>query len=134
MEICDDRRHAAEMIGMRVRDHDGVDVVDAAIPQIGRNNLLADVKIGVHPERQASRVHQENTSSGRDEQDRIALADIDRSHLQDPGVEVWPRRNKRNPGSHARKPRDCAQGSHAPAPYRDHCQRQCSHRDYDQSE
>src|ERR1700690_724489 len=54
MEICDDGGHASEMVGGGMSNHDRVEVVDAAIPQIGRDNLFSDIEVGVHPLGQAA--------------------------------------------------------------------------------
>ena len=59
MEVRDHRRHSSQMVGMRMRDHHHVQMIDAPIPQIGGNHLLADVEVGMHPLRQPSGINQQ---------------------------------------------------------------------------
>src|SRR5258708_24279966 len=53
-EIGNHRRHSAEVISMRMSDRDHVETIEASIPKIRRDHLFAEIKVRMHPLRQAS--------------------------------------------------------------------------------
>src|SRR5580658_2493677 len=88
MEISDDGRHSAQMIGVRMRDHNCVEPIKAATPKIRRDDLLADVEVGVHPLRQAARIDQQCSAVRSNQEDRIALANIESRHLHNTAAKM----------------------------------------------
>src|ERR1039458_4719422 len=100
MEIRNDRRHASEMVGVRVSDYHGVEAIDAAIPQIRRDDLFSDVEVGVHPLRQAAGINQHRAALRRDEQNGVALPDVDGGHLHYARTDVRDRKSTRLNSSH----------------------------------
>src|SRR5258708_27904005 len=64
MEIGNHRRHSAEVISMRMRDRDHIETIEASIPKIRRDHLFADIKVRMHPLRQASGINEESAASG----------------------------------------------------------------------
>ena len=77
-------------------------MIDAAIPKIRRDHLLADIEVGMHPLRQASGINQQGAALGRDQQNGIALPDVDGRHLHHAGAKVRARGDKRNPAPQRR--------------------------------
>ena len=116
MEIRHDCRHPSKVIGVGMSDHDPVETIDAAIPEVRRDNLLADIKVGVRPLRQAPGINQQNATQGRDQQNGVALSDIDARHLHHAGAQVRARRNESNPAGHGCKQREGRGGSDARSP------------------
>ena len=77
------------LVGMR-QGHD-VDSPDAAFPQIRRDHILADVELGRRTpaeSRDSATVHQHPFAIGKDDQDAVALADVDDAHLQFPRMKL----------------------------------------------
>ena len=56
------------MVGVRVCDGDGVETMNATRPEIRRDDLFADVEVGMHPEGKASGVDEERVAIGRDDE------------------------------------------------------------------
>ncbi len=92
LKVGDDAGHAAHVIAVRVRDGDRVQPANAARPEIGRDHFLADIEVGAHVARHAAGVHQQRFAFGRDQQQRIALADIDGRDLEYAGMPLRLRR------------------------------------------
>ena len=81
------------MVGMRVRDGEGVEAADGARPQVRRHNVFADIQIRMRPARQASRIHQQGTAAGGHQQNRVSLAYINGCHLEHRGPNLRTRRD-----------------------------------------
>src|SRR5208282_6400726 len=80
VEICNHRGHSSEVVGMRMRDYDHVQTIDASMPEIRRDHLFAEIKVGMHPLRKSSGINQQGATLGRDQQNGIALSDVDGGH------------------------------------------------------
>jgi len=57
------------VVGVSVRDSDGVEAMNATRPEVRRDDLFADVKVGVHPVREASGVDEQSAAVGRDDEE-----------------------------------------------------------------
>jgi len=68
-EVGNDGGHSTHVVGVRVRDGDGVETVNATRPEIRRDNLFADVEVGMHPVREASGVDEQSVAVGRDDEE-----------------------------------------------------------------
>ena len=101
MEIRNHRGHPAEVVGMRMRDHDHVEMIDASIPKIRRDHLFAEIEVRMHPLRQASSINEQGAALGRDQQNGIALSDVNGRHLHHAGAKMRARGDKRNPDGNA---------------------------------
>jgi hypothetical protein len=66
VEICKYRGHTAEVVGMRMRDDDHVETIDASMPEVRRDHLFAEIKVGMHPLRKSSGINEQGTTCGRD--------------------------------------------------------------------
>src|SRR5208283_3096661 len=49
VEIRNYRGHSAKVVGVRMRNHDDVETIEASIPKIRRHHLLAEIEVGMHP-------------------------------------------------------------------------------------
>jgi hypothetical protein len=79
-EYC---RHSPDVILMRVGEGYGVEAPNAARPQHGRNNIFANVEIRVWRRAHNSpRIHQKGVAVGRDDEQGITLADVDRCDFE----------------------------------------------------
>src|ERR1035437_1385108 len=67
VEICHHRGHSAEVVGMRMRDDDHVQMIDASIPKIRRDHLFTDIEIRMHPLWNASGIDEQRAAFGRDQ-------------------------------------------------------------------
>ena len=82
MEVAQNGRHAAHVIVMGVGERNGVETADAVGPQDGGDDFFADVEIGLgcvsrgREEAQSSRIDEQGFAFRGDEQERVALADI----------------------------------------------------------
>jgi hypothetical protein len=83
LKVGDDAAHSAEVVGVRVRDGDRVEPPDAARPEVRRDHFLSGIELRPGVLRHASGVHQQGLAFRRDQQQRIALADIDGGNFQD---------------------------------------------------
>jgi hypothetical protein len=81
------------VVGVRVRDGDGVETMNATRPEIRRDDLFTDVEVGMHPEGKASGVDEERVAVRRNDVEGVALSDVDGGDFEDVGLEVGPRRN-----------------------------------------
>jgi hypothetical protein len=59
-----------------VGDSYGVETGDAAVPQIGRDDVLSEVEFGATRTDGSSSVDQQSAALRRDEENRVALADM----------------------------------------------------------
>ncbi len=92
---ADENRHqrgqAADVILVRVRERDDVHGADAAVPQVGRHHVFADIELrrATAAERgDAAAIHQHAFAIGKDHQQAVALAHVDGGHLQLAGMEL----------------------------------------------
>ena len=93
-EVGNDGGHSTHVVGVRVRDGDGVETMDATRPEIGRDDLLANVEVGMHPEGKASGVDEERVAVRRNDEEGVALSDVDGGDFEDAGLEARLRRNR----------------------------------------
>src|ERR1700735_5755468 len=91
MKVCDHGRHPPKMGGMGMRDHDRIQTIDAAIPEIRRNHLLSNIEIGMHPLRQTSGIDQQSAPLWSHQKNGVALANIDSRHLHNAGMNLRTR-------------------------------------------
>ena len=75
------------MVGVAVRDGDGVEARDAARPEIGRDDVFAEVELRAAGTDGASGIDEQSVPLRGDEQRGIAFTHVDRGHLQDSGME-----------------------------------------------
>ena len=89
-KIAQDGRHSAHVIAVRVGESDGVETADIARPQYRRDHVFADFKVGVRrpgrPPMGPPGVDEQGFSLGRDQQQRIPLADVDGGDLEHAGM------------------------------------------------
>src|SRR5436305_13860699 len=94
MEVADYRRQTTHVIGMGMSKCDRIYSGDATRPQIRRDHIFADVHLRVRPEGQATAVYQQRLPVRHSEEERIALAYINRCHFQNAGTKLWMGRNE----------------------------------------
>jgi len=68
---------------MTMRDCDHIKARDTARPEIGSDDIFAEVELGAAGPDGASGIDQQRAALRCYEQGGIAFADVDRSHLQD---------------------------------------------------
>jgi hypothetical protein len=73
---------------MTVGDRDRVEARDAARPQIGRDNVFAEVELRAAGAEGASGIDQQGAALRRDEQRGVAFAHVDRGDLQESGADA----------------------------------------------
>ena len=88
MEIPDHRAHAPNVVGVTVTDGHRIQPGDSAPPQIGRNNVFANIEFGVSIPQQSPGIDQQRLALGGNHQQRIALADVDGRQLQPPRMQL----------------------------------------------
>ena len=69
---------------MGVRDGDDVQRADAAVPEVGRDHILADIELRARnpsERRNAAAIHEHAAAIGENDEQTIALADVDRGEL-----------------------------------------------------
>ena len=87
-EVAEDGGHAAHVVGVGVREDEGVEAADAARPEIGGDDLFADVEEAgggggfEDGAGGAAGVDQHGSAFGADEEKGVALADVDRGELE----------------------------------------------------
>src|ERR1039457_6831532 len=103
-EVAEDGGHAAHVVGVRVGEGDDVEAAELARPEVGRNDLLADVEGGVICTQAAgvfgvgggaggaSRVDEHDAAGGADDEQRVTLADVDRGDFERVGMDDGRRR------------------------------------------
>src|ERR1017187_4725383 len=95
MKIGQQGGQTADVIFVGVGESHGVECYDAAIPQIGGDHVFADIKLGVGLVAEggdAAAIHKQGFSIGQNQQDAIALTDIDDAHFQLAAVQLgWKR-------------------------------------------
>src|ERR1700722_3081586 len=87
MEIAQDRRQSAHMVGVGMRQGYGVKMADAASPKRFRHTLFADVKILrglVRAAAKSAAIDKQSLAVRRNQKQGIALAYVDR--LQKQGI------------------------------------------------
>ncbi len=85
-------------------DGDGVEARDAARPEIGRNDVFAEVELRAAGADGASGIDQQGAALRGDEQGGVAFADVDRSDFQNSGMRV------RGGGDECESERGCEDG------------------------
>ena len=92
MEILGHRQSASLMILMGMRHHQQVDAPDTAAPEIGRDYILTRIQIRTPAARtireNPTRIHHRDFAVGKNHQQAIALAHVDRRQLQPPSPHV----------------------------------------------
>ncbi len=83
LKVRDDAAHSAHVIAVRVRKRDRIQTANPARPQIRRDDLFANIEVGVRRARHAACIQQQRLALRRDQQQRVALADIDGGDLED---------------------------------------------------
>src|SRR6266436_2648489 len=77
MKVSNDGGKSADVVGMRVRQGDGIEMVNATRPQIGRDHVVAYVEIGIRESGGPTRVNEQRFSFWTHDQDGVALAYVD---------------------------------------------------------
>ena len=102
MEVAQNGGQAAHVVGVGVGEGDGVEVADAARPERFRDDFLADVEILrglVRAAAKAAAIDEQGFAVGGDQEQRVALADVDGFHQQrvarDAGWGAGPRQRAR---------------------------------------
>ena len=93
MEVAEDGGHAAQVVGVRVGEHEDIETAKMTGPEIGRDDLLADVPSAGDDVGAAtggtSGVHQHGLAEGADDEQGVALADVDGGDFELAGMEEW---------------------------------------------
>ena len=124
MKISHHRRHSPVVVGMRMRDHHHVKMIDPPIPKIRRHHLFAQIEVGMHPRRQSSRIDEQSVLVRRHQQNGIALTHVNGSHLHHPRreyadakVQTRSTLQRQTPEPPMRKrPAACAESAPPPSP------------------
>ncbi len=82
MKIAQDRRHPADVVRVAVAEGDRVQMAQPALPQIGRNHVLANIQLAVAHPQQSAGVQQQRAAVRRDHQKRVALSNVDGGNFQ----------------------------------------------------
>ena len=130
-EVAEDGGHAAHVVGMRVGEGDDVETAELARPEVGRNHLFANVEGGVFRAEARgvlrvgsrsgwpARVDEHGAAGGRDNQQRVALADVDGGNFKLAGMDGrrgGPQDNRSRERQHGNGgPRIRARPAHRPA-------------------
>ena len=91
VEIGDQRREAAAVVLVRVGERHDVDGAEAAIPQVGRHHVFADIELRARdaPEGgDAAAIQQHAFAIGKQHQQAVALAHVDGGQFQFAGMNV----------------------------------------------
>ncbi len=94
-EVAQHGGHAAHVVGVGVGERDDVETPDLARPEIGRDDLFADVEgcaagriLGVGSSAGgAAGVDQHGAARGADDQQRVSLADVDGGDFELAGMD-----------------------------------------------
>ncbi len=104
----------------RVRERHHIQAADAAVPQVGRHHVFADIELrpGLVAEGgNAAAIDEHALSIGEDDKNAVALAHVDGGHLQlagmDVGREGMPEQQRQEHG-HRQRRRRCATSGRAP--------------------
>ena len=97
-EVAQDSGHSAHVIGVGVCEGDDIEAAELSRPEVGRDDLFADVEggggkdgvlgVGGGPGG-ATGVDEHGAASGADNQQRVALADIDGGDFELVGMDGW---------------------------------------------
>ena len=90
VEVAEDGGHASHVVGVRVGEEDYIETTDVAGPQVGGNDFFADVPgaggcVGAATGG-ASGVDENGLAGGANDEQRVALTDVDGSDFELAGV------------------------------------------------
>ena len=85
-KITQDGGHATDVVTVSVGDEDGVEAADATGPEIGCDDLLADVPASRDAADRTPGIDEQGATLGRDDEERVALTDVDGGDLERTGV------------------------------------------------
>ena len=77
-EVGEDGGHASNMVFVRVGESDGIEAANAARPEDRRDDVFANVEVGVRRrEDEPAGVDEESFAGGGDDENGVSLADVD---------------------------------------------------------
>src|SRR5580704_8111853 len=99
MEIGQYRGHASHVVGVSVGQRHDVELMKTPRPQVGRDHILPDIQLRVHPGWYTASIDQKRAALRRNQKDRIALADVDGGEFEYSLPHLRMRRHCANPES-----------------------------------
>src|SRR5262245_62009619 len=79
-ELADDRRRAANVVRVAVRERDPIEAAETRGADDRRNDAIADVEAG--PWREAACIDEQRRAARKDDEDRVSLPDVDDRRVQ----------------------------------------------------
>ncbi len=95
-KIFHDAREPSNMVTVRMREHNNIQMVDPTRPEIRRDNIFTIIKFAVQRPNASAGINQHGLSLGRYHQKRIALAHVNGRNLKLAGLYLrlrdarWP--------------------------------------------
>ena len=120
-KVLEDRVHASHVVGMAVGEGDGVEALDATLPEIRGDDVFAVVEVGGLAADWTSGIDEKSFALWGDDEERIAFAYVDGSEFHRVGMDCGvggtrPIQSAEKTGRRARRPR--AEAGGAPTAWR----------------
>jgi hypothetical protein len=85
-KVFEHRWHAANVVGVPMGNGHRVEARDAARPEIGSDDVFAEVELRTSVPDGAAGVDEQSAALRHYQQDSVTLADVDRGHFERPGA------------------------------------------------